>query len=146
MMKGSNGVGGRRYQIAAALLTYAAVSLAAIPIWIHFAHEGNQQRQTQQRELADEQRQLEQESGRRPMEPQPAPRAERPQIGLGTWLERVALMGLASPLVQLRDSPGWGAMGLLILFFGMRIAWRIAEGRPLGIYGPFGPAPPLNRG
>jgi hypothetical protein len=37
-------------------------------------------------------------------------------------------------------------MGLLILFFGMRIAWRTAEGRPLGIYGPFGPAPPLNRG
>ena len=39
MMKGSNGVGGRRYQIAAALLTYAAVSMAAVPIWIHFADE-----------------------------------------------------------------------------------------------------------
>src|SRR5580658_34252 len=37
MMKGSNGVGGRRYQITAALLTYAAVSMAAVPIWIHFA-------------------------------------------------------------------------------------------------------------
>jgi hypothetical protein len=34
MMKGSNGVGGRRYQIAAAALTYAAISLAAIPIMI----------------------------------------------------------------------------------------------------------------
>ncbi len=31
---GSKGMGGRRYQIAAVLLTYAAVSLAAIPIWI----------------------------------------------------------------------------------------------------------------
>ncbi len=34
MIKGSNGVGGRRYQIAAVLLTYAAISLAAIPIRI----------------------------------------------------------------------------------------------------------------
>ena len=39
MIKGSNGVGGRRYQIAAVVLTYAAVSMAAIPIWIHYAGE-----------------------------------------------------------------------------------------------------------
>jgi len=32
MMLGSNGKGGRRYQIAAVAYTYAAVSLAAIPI------------------------------------------------------------------------------------------------------------------
>ena len=32
IMKGSNGVGGRQYQIAAALLTYASISLAEIPI------------------------------------------------------------------------------------------------------------------
>ncbi len=35
MMAGSKGMGGRRYQIAAVLLTYAAVSLAAIPVIIH---------------------------------------------------------------------------------------------------------------
>ncbi len=148
MMKGSNGVGGRRYQIAAALLTYAAVSMAAVPIWIHFADQKKQQRQTQQQKLvADEQRQLEQESGQRPSAPQPVPgsekpRAERPPVSLGMWLGRVALIGLASPFIQLRGSPGWGAMGLLILFFGMRIAWRIAEGKPFGIYGPFAYAPP----
>ena len=142
MMKGSNGVGGRRYQIAAALLTYAAVSMAAVPIWIHFAGERKQQKQAQQQKLADEQRQLEQDSGQRPSEPQPAPRAERPQVSLGTWLGRVALLGLASPFIQLSNSPGWGAMGLLILFFGMRIAWKITEGKPFGIYGPFAYAPP----
>jgi hypothetical protein len=139
MMKGSNGVGGRRYQVAAALLTYAAVSMAAIPIWIHFADERKHQRHTQQQKLEDEQRQLEQESGRRPAEERPAP---RPPVSLGTWLGRVALIGLASPFIQLRGSPGWGAMGLLILFFGMRIAWRIAEGKPFGVYGPFAAAPP----
>jgi hypothetical protein len=141
MMKGSNGVGGRRYQIAAAVLTYAAVSMAAVPIWIHFAGERNQKKQVQQQKLEEEQRQLEQESGQRPSLPQPAPRAERPRVSLGTWLGRVALIGLASPFIQLQGNPFWGAMGLLILFFGMRIAWRIAQGRPFGIYGPFADAP-----
>jgi hypothetical protein len=147
MMKGSNGVGGRRYQIAAALVTYAAVSMAAVPIWIHFADEKKQQRQAQQQKPADEQHQLEQESGQRASEPRSAPgsekpRAERPPVSLGTWLGRVALIGLASPFIQLSGNPFWGAMGLLILFFGMRIAWRIAEGKPFGIYGPFAYAPP----
>jgi hypothetical protein len=145
MMKGSNGVGGRRYQIAAALLTYAAVSIAAVPIWIHFADDKKIQRQAHQQELEDEQRQLEQESGQRPAESQPAPRAEKPAMSLanvGAWLGRLALLGLASPFIQLSGNGFWGAMGLLILFFGMRIAWRIAEGRPFGIHGPFANAPP----
>lgn len=40
MMQGSGGVGGPRYQIAAVALTYAAISLASIPI--HLAHVLNQ--------------------------------------------------------------------------------------------------------
>src|SRR5271167_994399 len=56
MMKGSNGAGGRRYQIAAALLTYAAVSMAAIPIWMHFAPERSRAKQTQEQKLEQEER------------------------------------------------------------------------------------------
>jgi len=33
MMMGSKGIGGRRYQITAVILTYAALSLALLPIW-----------------------------------------------------------------------------------------------------------------
>jgi hypothetical protein len=36
MKKATGGVGGRKYQITAALLTYAAVSLSAIPIAVHY--------------------------------------------------------------------------------------------------------------
>ena len=36
IMLGSKGIGGRRYQIAAVVLTYAAVSLAAVPIAISY--------------------------------------------------------------------------------------------------------------
>ena len=74
MMKGSNGVGGRRYQITAALLTYAAVSTAAIPMWIHFANQRKEQRQTQQQQLQQEQRQL----GRRVWTAAPAATSTRP--------------------------------------------------------------------
>src|SRR5262249_4249110 len=41
MKKGSQGVGGRRYQIAAVALTYAPVSLSAIPIGISFYLNGH---------------------------------------------------------------------------------------------------------
>ena len=35
MVKGSGGVTGRRYQIVAGLLTYAACTIASIPVWIY---------------------------------------------------------------------------------------------------------------
>jgi len=40
MKQGSGGAGGRRYQIVAAALTYAAVSIARIPIELHY-HPAN---------------------------------------------------------------------------------------------------------
>jgi hypothetical protein len=143
MMKGSNGVGGRRYQIAAALLTYAAVSMAAIPIWIHFAPEQHRQKQTQSQKFEDEERKFGNEASQQ-QEQQPTPEAEKPQISLGSWLGRVALLGLASPFIQLAGNPFWGAIGLLILFWGIRIAWKIAAGRSFQIYGPFVESPPAS--
>jgi hypothetical protein len=147
MIKGSNGVGGRRYQITAALLTYAAVSMAAVPISIYFASERGRQGQTQRQKLEEEQHQLEKEYGQQPSTPKPAPTGKRPQISLenlGRLMGRLILFGLASPFIELSDSPGWGAMGLLILFVGMRIAWRMAAGRAFEVYGPFADTPPAS--
>lgn len=138
MMKGSNGVGGRRYQVAAVLLTYAAVSMAAIPIWIYYA-EQHRPRQTEQQKLEAEQRQLEKESGQAPQEQTPEP--EKPRMSLGTWLGRVALLGLASPFLELDGNLFWGAMGLVILFIGIKIAWKMTAGRPAQIFGPFHDSP-----
>jgi len=133
MIKGSNGVGGRRYQITAVLLTYAAVSMAAVPIWIHYANQHQQQR-AQQQHLQDEQRQLESGSSQ-----QASPEPSKPRLSLGPWLARVTLLGLASPLVEVWEGgPSFGWMiGLVILFVGMRFAWRLTAGLPLQIYGPF---------
>lgn len=145
MMKGSNGVGGRRYQIAAVLLTYAAVSMAAIPVWIHYAGKHRQelqsQRQHNRQQLEDEQRQLESETGQRPS--QPAPKPAEPRLVLGSWLWRIALLGLVSPFLELwgrGPSFGW-LIGLVILFVGMKIAAKITAGRPAEVYGPFSDSP-----
>jgi hypothetical protein len=136
MMFGSKGFGGRRYQIAAVLLTYAAVSTAAIPIGIAQIAKQKHEK-TQQEQLQDEQRQFEQESGQATTEPQ------APKTGLGAALAYLALMGLASPFLEIMDNPAWGAIGLLILFVGMRIAWRMTQGKPnLEVSGPFDAARP----
>ncbi len=98
IMKGSNGVGGRHYQIAAVVLTYAAISLAEIPILI-------------------------------------ASGAPASDFHWESELGRLALWGIASPFLEL----AWGIqgiIGLVILFVGLRVAWRITAARRLSVDGP----------
>jgi hypothetical protein len=144
MMKGSGGIGGRRYQITAALLTYAAVSMAAVPIWIHYARE---HKQTQERRTPSEQRQQQQDAENSSGDANPTPGASstsnpgyaapRPSAS-AVWL-KLAALGIASPILEVWQSGlsvSWG-IGIVILIVGIRIAWRITAGRPLQLYGPF---------
>jgi hypothetical protein len=98
MMSGSNGVGGRRYQIAAVLLTYAAISMSAVPIRIA--------------ELA------------------PAAHVD--------WIDHMGVftvLGFASPFLYLLNGVS-GLIGLLILFVGLGVAWRMTRARRLAVDGP----------
>jgi hypothetical protein len=156
---GSNGMSGRRYQIAAAILTYAAVSMAAIPIYMS--------------QVAKEQR------GRQPSHAQqtispgngsngnvtivPAPSADDNSANVtspgpdtnapaanstparaphkvkwGAAIIGLVFIGLASPFFELAQSPFSGLIGLVILAVGIRIAWQItgAPSAPL-VSGPF---------
>jgi hypothetical protein len=132
MIRGSNGHGGRRYQITAALLTYAAVSLAAIPIWIHYASEHRHaQQSSQQQQLSDENRQLENGTGAQ-SESSPT----KPPMHRSEALLRLAFLGLASPFLELAD-PLHGAIGLFILFIGIRIAWQTTQETRPALDGPF---------
>jgi hypothetical protein len=115
MSFGSRGVGGRRYQVTAALLTYIAVSMSAVPIAIHQMRE--YRAQLQSRETA-------------------AP--PRAPINIPTAIGMLALLGIASPLLDLQD-PVHGLIGLVILFVGIRFAWRFTAGRTLAVSGPHTP-------
>ena len=115
MSLGSRGVGGRRYQVAAVVLTYLAVSLSAVPIAIHQMKQ--HQSQTQSTETA--------------------PRAH---MSVGKAIGVLTLLGIASPLLELQD-PLHGIIGLIILFVGIRFAWRFTAGRNVVVSGPHTPSP-----
>jgi hypothetical protein len=134
MKIGSRQAGGQRYQTAAVLLTYAAVSLSAVPITIATSIKHRQtspavQRNTQTGDqssatLGD------QTAGDQTNTP-----SEKPSFAyvIGTLL----FVGLASPFLELQN-PASGAIGLFILFVGMRFAWQLTAGHEAGaVIGPF---------
>jgi hypothetical protein len=161
ILKGSGGEGGRRYQITAAVLTYCAVSMAAVPIWFHYAGEqkhAQTREQQEQRQQLDAQRQKNQQPSDEefvrqeekvnpnlnPSVNQRANQRANPNVSVarpsfGKALVMLALTGIASPFIEIWEGgPSFGAIiGIVILIVGIRIAWRITAGRPLEIYGPF---------
>jgi uncharacterized protein (DUF983 family) len=111
---GSRGIGGRRYQIAAILLTYGAVSLAAVPIAIS---QHMKQKSVQQAQVSD------------------STAVTAPKMGPAKAVAFLALIGLASPFLDL-SNPAHGIIGLIILFVGIRIAWTLTADRSVKILGP----------
>jgi len=134
MMMGSGGIGGRRYQIAAVVLTYAAVSMAAVPIYMAQASKAH--KATSAIQTGSVPNSVEQSSGNVAPAPEPNPPAGKRPANLGAALVTLALVGLASPFLELRD-PFHGLIGLVILFVGMQFAWKITQGIALQIFGPF---------
>jgi len=114
ILMGSGGVGGRRYQVAAVLLTYIAVSLAAVPIALsqHTKHRSALS-QSQVSETAN----------------------SSPTMSVSKAVGTLALIGLVSPFLGL-SNPMQGVIGLIILFVGIRIAWRMTAARQVSIQGP----------
>jgi uncharacterized protein (DUF983 family) len=117
MNLGSRGVGGRRYQLVAVLLTYLAVSMSAVPIAIHSMRQ---------------QQQAQAQSGN-------AAAAHGEHMNIAKAIGVLALLGIASPLLELQD-PLHGIIGLVILFVGIRFAWRFTAGRNLRVSGPHTPS------
>lgn len=112
MHLGSRGVGGRRYQVVAVLLTYFAVSMSAVPIAIEQSrlhHQTQAQATTTQPE---------------------APMSVARTVAVLAWV------GIASPLLDLHD-PVHGLIGLIILFVGLRFAWQFTAARTLKVSGPY---------
>ncbi len=135
--KGSNGVGGRRYQIAAVALTYAAVSLSAIPLGISYMIKEKKPAVATTASASS--------SGNSLADPNTTPSSNdsgivvqpvKQQRSVGTIVGALIFAGLASPFLELQGGFS-GIIGLVIIFVGMRIAWKITAGPRLEILGPF---------
>jgi hypothetical protein len=138
MITASGGIGGRRYQIVAVLLTYAAVSLAAVPVAIHYfrQHPEELHKKSAQSSAASSPDSLSADSPDSSSSGADSnPVREKP--GFRAAMMQLALLGLASPFLDLTSNPLGGLIGLFILFIGMRFAWRFTAGRPLEVSGPF---------
>jgi hypothetical protein len=144
MKMGSGGIGGRRYQIVAAALTYVAVSTTAIPIGIYYFNKGKTEHapsaqsgsggaKTQQHPPDDEQGSI---VDNPPLEQQNFSQT-KPKINYVALIGTLAWLGLASPFLELQQSPLNGLLGLVILLVGIRIAWQLTAGPKLEILGPF---------
>jgi hypothetical protein len=120
LVMGSKGRGGRRYQVAAIVLTYMAVSLSAVPIAVsQHMKQKNAQQQAQAGNSS----------------------AQTPTMGFGKAVATLAVLGLASPFLAL-SNPAHGIIGFIILLVGLQIAWKITAARPMNIVGPLSEAVP----
>ena len=133
MMRGSHGMGGRRYQIAAVALTYFAISVAEIPIWIASSMKHSTPRAAQTQRSSDAGGDSSAATDATSNSPEQAPR-EKPN--LVKMLVQLVFIGLASPFLELRD-PLHGVIGLVILFVGLRIAYTMTAAKPLEVDGPY---------
>lgn len=130
ILKGSHGISGRRYQVAAVVLTYLAISLASVPIIISAAtkkHDAVQQRQSSTSDATGN-TQTDQ-AGKRAA-------TSDESVSLGKAMGMLVLYGIASPFIELAN-PGSGIIGLFIVFLGLSIAWRTTAAKPLEVDGPF---------
>jgi hypothetical protein len=149
MKKGSNNVGGKKYQISAALLTYAAVSLAAVPIALWQIKDTRPAKSVQTHQQVKEiapaatpESAPAASSDGAPASPEAASEKpadtvpEKKPMTLGSALLTLAFLGLASPFLELQNS-FHGVIGLVILSVGMRFAWQATAGTETVIDGPY---------
>jgi hypothetical protein len=132
---GSGGVGGRRYQVAAVLLTYAAVSMAAIPITISVIAKKARAEQSA-RTLPPAAQNSQQSAAGQNAGDSGGAKQNAPRHSVAGALGLLVLLGLASPFLGLTTGFS-GVIGLVILFVGMQFAWRITAGSRVVIDGPF---------
>ena len=140
MRAGSKGIGGRRYQVVAVALTYAAVSMAAIPIYISLIRKEKAEKPAATKTApANPGSSSGDVSGNDPAStPSETTTADKdePKVSPFKALGLVVLLGLASPFLELQN-PVSGVLGLVILFVGMRFAWQQTGAPKIDIVGPF---------
>jgi hypothetical protein len=130
---GSRGIGGRRYQIAAVILTYFAVSMSAVPIGISQAIKDAKQRPHPLSSSSGSG-----SSGAANSSPEATAVAKDESNGpsAGKLIGTLLFFGIASPFLEL-ENPVNGALGIIILLVGVRIAWKMTAAPKIDILGPF---------
>jgi hypothetical protein len=162
IVMGSGGRRGRRYQIVAVVLTYLSVSAAIIPIALwQFAKGANAETTIAEGAAPTSDASASTDTVKAAPRPESIPVAgdaaatapgdEFVDASLSSVLGSLLLLAVASPFLDLFESPGQGLIGLLILGIGVRVAWKqtgiagpteIAPAEPVSPLGTMGVLPP----
>lgn len=142
---GSKGFGGSHYQILAVLLTYAAVSLAAVPIGISYLAKQHKATPAVRSTVppnattpSPDAQTANTDNNAAPLSPSQNSAPAKPAKSFGILLLYLVYVGLASPFLELSQDPVRGGIGIVILLVGLRIAWRLtAMSDHAQIVGPF---------
>ena len=129
VLMGSRGRGGRRYQVAALLLTYASVSVSAVPIALWQIAKKPATAPTSITAGATATPAPGAAATATPVADRGAAATpvadDGPHMGFAAALGMLLVLGLASPFLELFEGGISGVIGLVILAVGIRIAWRL---------------------
>ena len=130
--KGSRGVGGRRYQVLAVLLTYFAVGLAYAPIAF-------QEVLKKKSEAVSVVARSDTSMSETPTAADTATAASAPTGAGTTALALLIVLGLvlALPVMAVVGSMPSGILSAIIIGVGLRQAWRMTASTGIAITGPF---------
>jgi hypothetical protein len=132
MKQGAQHHGGRRYQIAAAILTYMAITVAFVPVAYHAMSEHKATTTATQTSTSPNA-----DTGKNAAATNPKTPAKS---GFGTVLLALLMLlgiGLISPVLILFSSPFHGLINLVIIAVGVRFAWQFTASPRVDVQGPF---------
>ncbi|MBC7926746.1 MAG: hypothetical protein H7039_13910 [Bryobacteraceae bacterium] len=115
---GSHGLGGRPQQILAVALTYFAISVSSVPVYLWHGRQSSQQAKQEERK-------------------NPAPVTTQPQTSPMALVAIVLVLGLTSPFLMILNNPVASLLSLVILFFGLQQAWSITGRTDILVTGPY---------
>ena len=122
--KGAGGRGGRRFQIAAIVLTYWAVGLAYTPLVF--------------KEVSRRESQKSEQAATQPAEPADTADAGRgSSMGFGSAAALLLAFTFALPVFAIMGSMPSGLISAAIIVFGMMQAWRMTGAPHLVMTGPY---------
>jgi hypothetical protein len=143
VQKGTRGFGSVRHQVLAVALTYFASSMGYLPaIFKAFSHQASDTHQTDAKPAAASApttAPTAAPAGEAPPPPAPSAGPTEPEHGIVASL--LILVGLttafmlAAPLIEITGGFS-GILGALIIFFGLRTAWRVSKGVEATMTGP----------
>jgi hypothetical protein len=124
--KGARG-GGRRFQILAVVLTYAAVALAYTPIIIRGVIDAQNKSRNEQR------------AGAVDGSNQPNEQASTPVKSVAGIVGALVLFGFAAalPVLVIFNSFPSGLISAFIIFIGLRQAWKMTAAPHVHVLGPY---------